>query len=318
MTLSAEQLRVRRDGIGSSEIAALVDLDPRQTKLDVYVAKVYGSRRRPDEEMEFGDDVEPAIVSYRVRRLGASLYREADYRRDFGDRILAFDERKCSATIRSAESPIAITTPDALVLLPEIEDDPARRKVIEAKHVGWYNSGEWGEADEDAPINFWLQCQWHMGVTGVTDAEIAASIGGLPPSDWTVGPHRATYENLVVVAERFWRDHVEKRVPPVDKLDASESAAEYLRAAFPKETEPVLPKAPPELEELALHYAQTARELTAKEAEKEALRNQICAFLGLRAGAVLSDGRRVTWLWQRNGPKKPPTRVLRVPKEKEK
>lgn len=317
MSLSEQQIAVRRTAIGSSEISALVGLDPYRNAMDVFLDKVYGFKKKRTDEMVYGNHVEPGILSYRRAQLGAYQFKEADFISAFEDRVLAFNEERTSPTIRSAESAIAVSTVDAIFSIPVFGEDGTSidgdDQVEEAKFVSWHQSADWGDEDGDAPPNYQIQCQWHMGVTGIHRAELVAEIAA-PASAWGVPWQPEVYENLVIVAEKFWRDNVINRVRPLE-LDSSDAAAAYLRNRYPRELHGVLPNATPEIEALVTSYAWLSQQIATLDSEKETARNRLCELLGDNAGAVLSDGRRVTWLWQLNG-KKPPTRVLRVSKGK--
>lgn len=311
MGLSVAQIAVRGQGIGSSEIAALVGLDDSTTPLDVFLRKAYGVEKPRSAEMNYGHHAEPGILSYRQEELRARRWGAEDFAQCFGNRVLAWGDEAKTVTIRGEESPVVIDSPDAIFEFEGEEEGSVELQIEEAKFVSWHQAYEWGEADGDAPANYQIQCQWHMGATGIHRAELVAELGA-PPSPWFVPFQPKVYENLVIVAERFWHDNVLKKVKPVE-LDASDAAAEYLRQRFPRELHGVLPNAPPEVEALATSYAWLTEQEGALDAEKKTTRNRLCELIGDTAGAYLSDGRKVTWLWQPNG-NKAPTRVLRVSK----
>jgi predicted phage-related endonuclease len=319
MSLSDAELAARLTGIGSSEAAAVCGLHPSLSSLQVWMSKVLGAKKKRSEEMDFGHDMEPAIVSYRARQLGAAIVPQADYGDIFGARVFRDQEGKPTRTVRHPEYQVALATLDSLLEVPGEERIGGRSplRICEAKNVSWHQSGEWGDDDEDAPAHYTLQCVWQLGVTGMGKNDLCASIGGSPPSAWGIAWNdgvRRTFENMLTICERFWHDNVLKKVPPAE-LDHTDDSAEYLRLTYPRERYGVLPKATAEIETLAIQYDWLgAQEATLKE-EKQQARNRLCQLLGDHAGAVLSDGRRVTWLWQ--GTEAKATRVLRVSKLKE-
>lgn len=296
--LTPEQVLARREGIGSSDVAALVGKGPR-TRQMVFNEKVYGAEQKREDWLDYGSHAESGIIAYRVAQLGAYRWQPQDFQKAFGPRLV------CPGIVRGHESMRALATPDAIA--SGVFGDIG----IEAKNVAFDNSGEWGEEDEDCPEHHWLQCQWQMGVTDLHRWELVAAIGGRPPAVWPIEYRPQVYEDLLVVVEDFWERYVIPKQPP-GPIDGSDAASEYLRRAYPKELHGVLARATPEEEALALAYVAAADTEKAGKAAQGEARNRLCALLGDRLGVVLSDGRRATWKWQdgKNGP----TRVLRVSK----
>lgn len=295
-------------GIGSSQIAALVNLHPYRTKLDVFNELALGVKQRARDFMDWGQYQEPAILAYRARQLGCpesgSPWTEQNFRDEFGARWLG------GTTVQSAESSIALASPDAIFYL----DNGDAEQIEEGKNVGEYESADWGEADDAAPAGYQLQNLWQQGCTGIHRGEIVASIGGRAPAAWPVRWDAEVWGHLLTIAERFWRDHVLMKRPPVP-IDGSDSATDYLRARYPAELQPMAGPAPADLVEQALEWEQVNAWANATEKREKDLRNAICDRIGEGSGYTLPDGRWLTWRAQKNG-HGGTSRVLRIQKAK--
>ena len=83
MSLSPEQIEMRRTVVGSSEVGALVDYyapreercDPYKTALDVFASKTLprSTESAGEDHRHWGLDLEPAILANHVRRMGYQL-----------------------------------------------------------------------------------------------------------------------------------------------------------------------------------------------------------------------------------------------------
>lgn len=299
MSLSPEQLAVRKMGIGSSDIAALCGLHAYRSRMDVFNEKVFGTSRKPTPEMDFGNDVEAAVLRFRAREVGGTLCDDETYAKMFADQVLA------GRTIRDVSAAIALTTPDAVLLLPD------HARIIESKAVGAHEAYRWGDEDNAAPIGYQIQCVWHMGVSGIHECDLVASIAGQPPATWAVEWNADRYANLVEIAEQFWTDHVLPRVKP-DPIDGSDASDEYLRRMYPEERSPMRAATPLEEEHAALYVAARAQEKQGA-AAKDYAGNVLRESLGDATGCLLANNEKVTWKKQKNG-----TRVLQVTEPKAK
>ena len=294
-------------GIGSSQIAALVGLHPYRKLLDVFNALAFGVTARRVAHLAWGQKVEPAILAYRLEQLGETA-QAMDTRQmveRFGPRYLG------GLTVRARSSAIAIASADAVLLVREAWDDPERLRPLETKNVGWTQARHWGDDDDETPPGYRLQNLWQQGCLDADGGgELCATIGGAPPETWPVPWDQATWENLVTIAERFWRNHVLTRRPPVALSDDAASA-DYLRAAFPEEAEgvPLLPAG--ELEKVIEEWAAADDAWASAEKQARTLERQLCARIGDGLGFQLGDGRRLTWRAQ-NTASGGRTRVLRM------
>lgn len=214
--LTEEQLRERRTGIGGSDIAAVLGVDPYRTRWHVFADKL-GLRERQEET--------------RFTHWGKRLERViAD---EYAERHTVFLET--STTLRHPKRPWHIVTPDRLVrrLTPAgpWEKEPSRG--LEIKNKGFFQAKHWGEDDvEDSiPDEVQAQCHWSMALTELPRWDVAALLGGNDYRDYTITRDVDFEGSMLEVAEQFWRDHVMKQVPP--DLDGSGPAWEYLQRRLP-------------------------------------------------------------------------------------
>lgn len=295
-------------GIGSSQIAALVGLHPYRDILDIFNELALGVQQKRRPELTWGQYKEPAILAYRAGQLAAFEWPEEAYRDHVGaERHLG------GTTVRSVESPIAIASCDAVFKFDVEEPEGAFiRQVEETKNVGFHESWDWGDGDDQCPVGYRLQNLWQQGCLGIWRGELVASIAGAPPAAWPVQWDARLFGNLVIIAERFWHDHVLPRKPP-RAIDGSDAATAYLRARYPEETEPMSISCPADLAELALEWEQVDEWAGAATARAKDLKNRICDRIAEKVGYVLPDRRWLSWKAQ-NTAHGGRTRVLRITK----
>lgn len=164
-----EWLAARRDGIGASEIAAVLGISPWESPFSLYWRKVNGWAVDINDEMSAGTRAEPVI---------------ADWFADQHPEFVAYP----SGLYASRERPWQLATPDRLVLT-ECEhwrDDPHSSypcaachhrepvALVECKYVvhGWDGWGEPGT--DEIPVHYRAQGLWQADVMGVDEVYFAA------------------------------------------------------------------------------------------------------------------------------------------------
>ena len=151
--LTAQQLEIRKGGIGASEIAAVCGLDPSKRPIEVYEAKVDGVVGESSEHAEWGQAMEPLIADWYARHCGARLI-------------------DCP-TLAHPTVQWMLATPD------RIWEDLSRG--VEVKNVGENMSFHWRSGPGGEPDYVRAQVHQQMMVTGIKQWDIVACIGGLPP-----------------------------------------------------------------------------------------------------------------------------------------
>lgn len=210
MTLTAEQQRIRSRGIGSSEIAAVAGLNPWMSPLDVYARKLDLAQPDGTFHTERGTYLEPALIAWYASRTGHAVVP--------------------ANTRVHSRHPVVIATPDGIV-----EDVPA---ALEIKAPNWRTAHHWGEpGTDDIPEYYLPQVTWHMAVMGFDRCDVAALIDG-DLRIYTVGYDRELFGALLDIASRFWREHIETRMPPA--ADSSERTKELLASLYPRAVEDVI------------------------------------------------------------------------------
>lgn len=153
-TMSREDwLAERRKGIGGSDIASVIGLNPWRSPIDVWLEKT-GQKQddEPSERMLWGSRTEDAIA------LG--------YAEDHGVVV-----RRANAILAHPDNPLFRANIDRLIV------DPVKGNgVLEVKNVGEYSRKQWD--DDRVPDHYMVQLQWYLHVTGLTWGVFAALIGG--------------------------------------------------------------------------------------------------------------------------------------------
>ena len=266
MSLTPEQMEIRRTRIGGSDIGALLGINPYKTSLGVFASKVLPpSPEKPAIHLEWGHDVERAIL--------ASHARNSD---------LKIEE---PGTLIHPKHPAICATPDGIGVRKS-----GTRVVIEAKNSQWHQAHRWGEAGtDDAPLLYLAQVQMELGIAlalgEVEDVgELVASIAGAPPVIYRIRFDPELFGQLVDVAEKFLRDHVVTGIPP-NNWALDRGAGEYLARKFERNDGTVL-AATDDLRSLAQSVATMRATEKAAKAEKEVAENALKAALGTADGVA--------------------------------
>lgn len=267
MTLTPEQLRERKKGIGGSEVAAIVGVHPSKTAMDVFLSKMdIDSGFVVTEQMEWGNRLEGVIADVVSKEMQVELYEPG--------------------TLTHPEFPWWKMTPDRFI----VDDDEA---MLEIKTAGAHAKKTWGEeGTSDIPVHYVTQCQWYMGGTGKKICYVPVLFGGQELRIYVVPRDDEVIAMLKREAEKFWKENIEKMVAP--ELDGSEAAAAYLNHRFPRSPMAVVDDATEEQEEMAreLHAAKTAKKKFEALAKK--LEQNLKASIGDARG-VKSERFKATW-----------------------
>lgn len=304
MTLSSADrkawLATRRRGITGTDIGAILGLSPWRTALDVYLEKVgEAEERQISEAMWWGSYLEDGMARRYAELTGlrkGELLRGSEIATAFSKgRVQVFGRGpNAQLIVRHRSYPFLLATMDGII--------PVRKRGLELKTAGEHSADEWGEQGTDQiPLYYLTQCAFYMAISQFPTWDVAALIGGARLSGglalYHVQRNDALEAEITDIAIRFWREHVQKRVPP--KIDGSASWQRYLAKKYARGTGVVL-KATARINELARRYREAQERRQQAETEELRIRNALAAILGHADKAQGSFG---TVGWVRPAPR---------------
>jgi len=180
----------RRQHIGSSDMPKLCHVSPWGSDLDVYLSKVENVQpSEPNEQQQTGLDLEPLIADWFTRRTGLEI----------------------------VDTQFFMVDPHRSWQAATIDGITERNGIVEFKAVGSYSGRSLVDGDCDTLPEHWVvQAHHQMDVCRVDHcwlavfdgASLATKVFDLPRNELLITAQRE-------IGERFWRDHVLARIPPV-------------------------------------------------------------------------------------------------------
>lgn len=209
-TLTREQwLDERKSGLGGSESAAVMGFSQWSSPLDVYQEKLGIGQPKPvTEQMDIGTDGQPLVAQRYEKRTGVKVN---------------LFPTEAPMLCRHPKHPFLIASPDALIG----EKKGLELKMVSESSFNAERDGEreWGEDGSDVvPLYYLIQVQHYMFVTGISEWDLAALVGGRALHVYHFEADATLHSGILSACRSFWNDNVLKQVPP-----ASTSTADYAR-----------------------------------------------------------------------------------------
>jgi len=239
----------RKKGIGGSDAAAAIGLNPYKSPLELYQEK-RGEIEPPDlsdnEAVHFGNVLEDTIANEYFRRTGQNIRRKnqivihprMNWMRANVDRILT-----------------------------------GQNKILECKAPGFNQRDQWGEPGTDEiPLQYLVQCVHYMIVGDYDGADVAALIGGREFRVYHIQRDRDLEANIIEKERDFWENHVVPGVPPAPRT------IEEVLMLFPKSQGKAV-IASVEVEQALARMAKVNEEKQAIDEELSNLKTVICTAM---------------------------------------
>ncbi len=202
-------LEVRRTGVGGSDAAAAVGLNPYMSPLELWLIKTGrdATLPRPDPD----DTTEPVYWGTLLEPIVA-----ASYTKQTGHRV-----RRVNAVLQHPSIPFLLANIDReIVGLPDVQ-------ILECKTAGEFGARLWREG---VPEYVQLQVQHQLAVTGKQAADVAVLICGQKLEVHRIERDDELIARLISLEAVFWQ-YVTNDTPP--PADGSESADRALRCLYP-------------------------------------------------------------------------------------
>lgn len=213
-------LKGRQKGMGGSDVASALGLNPYKTPLDLYLAKTEEvTADEGNEATHFGHLLEPVIAGEFARRMGVQV-QEMPQLEAVGEpwRVANIDRAIVNPSIAETVEVIEGAKPGE----PLITTDA----ILEIKTARSFMSHLWGASQEEEikagfvesehkiPLYYETQCQWYLGVTGAKVCYLAVLLDTSDFRIYEIKRDDALIDVLVQKCKAFWFEHVVARVPP--------------------------------------------------------------------------------------------------------
>lgn len=211
-----EWLSVRQGGIGSSDAAAAVGLNPYQSQLELWMEKTGRQDLLPQDDpndesspMYWGTLLEPIVAAHYTRRSGHKV-------------------RRINAVLQHPIHPWMRANIDREVTgAPDVQ-------ILECKTAGINGARLWKEG---VPEYVQLQVMHQLAVTGKQAADVAVLLGGQELQVHRIERDDVLIAHLIELETRFWRLVETDTAPPADGSDSADLA---LRCLYPRDVGSVL------------------------------------------------------------------------------
>lgn len=259
-TSHEEWLKAREDGIGASEVAAIVGLSPWETPFSLWLRKTGQVPPLAETEaMHMGHLLEEVVATLWSERTGWRVVKAS-----------AKD-----IIYRDAEHPWRFCTPDRYAY--EVDADTGKRSkvLIECK------TSSMGFDPDDLPVNYLAQCQYQMHITGIHVCYLCWLVNGRSFGYARLEYDAAFAEWLVTEVDKFWFECVKGGKEP-ELITVSDFAFKGSKEGSTIEADSAALERIAELRETSASRAEL-------EAKEEALKDNLKLFMG-ESEALVSKG----------------------------
>lgn len=257
-------LEVRKGGIGSSDAAAAVGLNPYKSRLELWLEKT--GRAAANDDHQGMDD--PRFWGTLLEPYVAVAYQQkTDHK-----------VRKVNAVLQHPTFSFMLANIDREVVgSPDVQ-------ILECKTAGEFGSRLWKGG---VPEYVELQVQHQLAVTGKEAADVAVLLCGQKLEVHRIERDEEVISRLVVLESQFWEYVITDTPPPAD---GSESAARALRHLYQGNDTTLDFTGNAELGNAFDALAELDQEIATKTREAERMKQVIQQAMGHASKAVFANG----------------------------
>lgn len=282
-----EWLTVRRQGIGSSDAAAAVGLNPYKSQLQLWMEKTGRDGALPvvdpsDDQspMYWGTLLEPIVAAHYTRRSGHRV-------------------RRVNAVLQHPEHSWMLANIDREVV------GASDVQILECKTAGIHGARLWRDG---VPEYVQLQVMHQLAVTGKQAADVAVLLGGQELQVFRIERDDTLIAQLVVLEQQFWGYVERDQQPPAD---GSASAELALRCLYPRDSGTTLDFSTDlEMSGVFSDLLAVREVITTQTALESQLKQRIQQRMGEATRAVFEIG-EVSWKRSKDGTSLDTTQLLK-------
>ncbi|WP_282384304.1 MULTISPECIES: lambda-exonuclease family protein [unclassified Pseudomonas] len=271
--LREDWLAVRKQGIGSSDAAAAVGLNPYKSQLELWLEKTERDTSLPkldpnDEESPayWGNILEPIVATHYTKRSGHRVRRI--------NAVLQHPDPKLPWMLANIDREV-IGADDV--------------QILECKTAGINGARLWKEG---VPEYVQLQVMHQLAVTGKQAADVAVLLGGQHLEIHRIERDESMIARLIDLERLFWDYVISDTPPPADGTASAEAA---LRCLYPEDNGQTLDFS--QYTELASTYLElkAVRQSIAQQETREAQLKQVLQqAMGEASRAEFAEG-YISW-----------------------
>lgn len=262
-----EWLAARRNGIGASDVPAILGVSDYGTPRSVYYDKIGEAVDGAGEAAHWGTVLEEPVAREWARR-NRSVVRRV-------------------GLVAHIDDPLLMCTLDRRVTECPLPDTRREQCALEVKCRSAFKANRWHAS---LPDDIAGQMLWQIAVTGYDHLHYAVLVGG---NDYRQGvvrraDHEATIRHIVTACKRFWSEFVAARVvPAADPEHGGRELEMYKR--MHRARSGLGAGDPVEVAEAVLAYEQYRLAESAAKKQKEVAQAELLRLLGDNE-ALLVDG----------------------------
>lgn len=256
--IEAPQRKDRRGFIGSSEVGAVMGLDPFKTPLRLFTEKA--GIIEPDDL----SDNEAVEWGQRLERVVSQKFSEKH-----GVKLIAYKKR--------------FVHPDYPYMSCELDNIIAgTEEMVEIKTASAYTIKKW-ERDDQIPAHYICQVMFALGLSKRRVGHIAVLVGGQRYIEKKILFDQELFDNLVERVREFWK-MVQDNTPPMASGDDRETLLEL----FPFNTSAEMIQGLEELNVAIARRQELSGQIDAMLDEKAEIENKLRQIIGVNAGLITS------------------------------
>ena len=239
MTNRIEWLKARQKGIGGSDVAAILGINPYRTPLDIYREKTteITEDRAPSEAAYWGTQLESIVAQEFSKRTGFMIQRVYHQLASNLDHYIgtstptqwalanidgAVINHRISAAVRLT-NPASIWNVQKLMMTTDTLLECKTAYALMAEHWGLSQEAEIIKREitskHKIPLYYETQVQWYMAVTAAKLCYVAVLIGGQDFRIYAVDRNESIIQMIATRCFDFWMKHVRAGVPPEPIID---------------------------------------------------------------------------------------------------
>ena len=242
-----EWLKVRKLGLGGSDMAAVLGLSPWRSPIDVWLDKTSDTvEEKESEPMYWGNVLEEVVAQEFAKRSGYKV-------------------RNNNFTLQSEEYPYLLANIDREIVGLDAG--------LECKTANAFKANEWD--GDNVPDAYYIQCQHYMAVTGKSSWWIACLVGGNTFYYKEIKRNEEVIAAIIDTGAAFWELVESKTMPAPDDTKQCENA---LKKLYQKSNGQSV-ELPANYGNMIIDYLEIKNQLSELETKKRGIENVMKDFL---------------------------------------